>query len=92
MPNFGAAHELFGICELEQGNHSKVAEAHLQLAAQLEPENLYYQLALADAQMTRKDFPAARQTLAPLLLPNVAEKLRSEAEKLLRQINRNDSE
>ena len=86
MPNFGPAHELFGIVELAQGQQLALAEAHLQLAVQLEPENLYYQLALANAQAGCREIATARNTLAPLLRPNVEAKLRLSAEKLLRQL------
>jgi tetratricopeptide (TPR) repeat protein len=90
MPNFGPAHELFGIFELAQEHRPTLAAAHLQLAAQLEPENLYYLLPLAEAQMEGKDFAAAKNTLAPLLLPAMEEKLRAPAEKLLRQLTQPD--
>jgi len=48
---------------------------------------LYFQLALASAQVARKDFNNARQTLAPLLLPNVEEKIRTAATKLMREVD-----
>jgi len=87
MPNFGPSHELFGILEMAQGENLTVAVQHLQLAVQLEPENSYYLLALADAQARNKDLAAARHTLAGLLLPTVEAKLRAQAEELLQQIN-----
>ena len=90
MPNFGPTHELFGIFELTQAHQPALAAAHLELAAQLEPENLYYVLALAEEQAEAKNFAAARNTLTPLLLPNVEEKLRTRAEKLLRQIDQSN--
>ena len=86
MPWFSPSHELFGILELAQGNLS-LATQHLQLAVQLEPENSYYLLALADAQMRSSDITAARRTLTALLLPTVEAKLRARAEELFRQIN-----
>ncbi|HEY4414240.1 MAG TPA: tetratricopeptide repeat protein [Verrucomicrobiae bacterium] len=86
MGSFGGAHELFGILEMAgDGDHS-LAEQHLQLAVQLEPENLYYQLALAEAQFNNQKPAAARQTLSTLLLPNVEAELRSKAEALMRKI------
>ena len=89
MPNFGPSHELFGIPELAQENNEALAESHLQLAMQLEPENLYYEFTLAEAQVSRRNFDAARQTLAALLRPTVEPKLRDSAEKLLRRLNSN---
>jgi len=86
MPNFGPSHELFGILEMAQGENLPLAMQHLQLAVQLEPENPYYLLALADAQARNKDPEAARRTLTALLLPTVEAKLRAQAEELLQQI------
>jgi tetratricopeptide (TPR) repeat protein len=86
MPNFGPSHELFGIVEMAQGENLPLAVQHLQLAHQLEPENPYYLLALADAQARNKDPEGARRTLATLLLPTVEAKLRAQAEELVRQI------
>ncbi len=86
MPNFGPSHELFGILEMAQGENLALAVQHLQLAVQLEPENPYYLLALADAQARNKDPEAARHTLTTLLLPTVEAKMRAQAEELLQQI------
>jgi len=86
MPNFGPSHELFGILEAERGGNMPLAVQHLQLAVQLEPENPYFLLALADAQARNKDPEAARRTLTALLLPTVEAKLRAQAEELLQQI------
>ncbi|MGA3284710.1 MAG: hypothetical protein ABSD57_09670 [Verrucomicrobiota bacterium] len=87
MPNFGPSHELFGILVMAQGGDLPLAEQHLQLAVQLEPENPYYLLALADAQARNNDPEAARHTLTALLLPTVEAKLRTQAEELLQQIS-----
>jgi tetratricopeptide (TPR) repeat protein len=87
MPNFGASHELFGIVEMAQGQNIPLAVQHLQLAVQLEPENLYYLLALADAEARNNDPEAARHTLTALLVPTVEARLRAQAEELLQQIN-----
>ncbi len=86
MPNYGPSHELFGILEMAQGENLPLAVQHLQLAVQLEPENPYYLLALADAQARNNDPEAARRTLTKLLLPTVEAKLRAQAEELLQQI------
>jgi tetratricopeptide (TPR) repeat protein len=86
MPDFGPSHELFGILELAQDGNIAVAEQHLQLAVQLEPENPYYLLSLADVQVRNKKPEVARQTLAPLLLPTVEAKIRARANELLQQI------
>src|SRR6185437_9144778 len=55
MPNFAQAHELLGFLELVQGENLALAEEQLQRAIQLEPENPYPLLSLAQAQMRRKD-------------------------------------
>jgi tetratricopeptide (TPR) repeat protein len=86
MPNFGAAHELFGIVEMATDTDHQLAEQHLQIAVQLEPENPYFQLALAEAQFSNKEPDAARKTLSTLLLPNVEAKLREQAQELMQKI------
>lgn len=86
MPDFSPAHELFGIVELARGNVA-VAELHLQRAVQLEPENPYYQLALANAQLRNGETDIARRALNALLLPNVESKVRTQAEELLQKLN-----
>jgi Protein of unknown function (DUF1570) len=91
MPNFGPAHELFGDFEMAHGENLPLAEKHLQLAVQLEPENPYYLLALADAQFRNREPEAARQTLATLLLPTVEAKIRAQANGLLEQITGTNS-
>jgi tetratricopeptide (TPR) repeat protein len=85
MPSFGPAHELLGFFEMVQGNRLGAAEQQLQLAIELEPENSSYLLTLAQAQLRDRNPDAARQTLAPLLLPNIDAKLRAPAEKLVRE-------
>jgi cytochrome c-type biogenesis protein CcmH/NrfG len=87
MPNFGPAHELLGFFEMVQGENLTAAEQQLQLAIQLEPENPSYLLTLAQAQLRDRDPNAARQTLEPLLLPNVDAKFRAPAEGLIQKIN-----
>jgi tetratricopeptide (TPR) repeat protein len=82
MPNFAPAHHLLGFLELVQGD-SRLAEQHLRQAVQLEPENQSYSLSLAQAQLFRKEFDAARETLQPLCLPNVETQVRKDAEALL---------
>ncbi|MDB6124528.1 MAG: repeat-containing protein [Pedosphaera sp.] len=88
MPNFGPAHQLLGFFELVQGENLAAAEEHLRRSIQLEPENQWYSLALAQAQMARKETDAARRTLEPLRLPNVEAKLREHAEELFQEIGR----
>ena len=91
MPDFGPSHELFGILEIARDGNIGVAEQHLQLAVQLEPENPHYLLALANAQARNKKPEAARQTLAALFLPSVEAKIRAQANELLQQINEMNS-
>jgi tetratricopeptide (TPR) repeat protein len=86
MPSFGPAHELFGIFELVQGENFGVAEQHLQIAVQLEPEQSAYLLALAQAQFRNQKPDAAMQTLQPLLAPGVDAELREQAVEMLREL------
>jgi tetratricopeptide (TPR) repeat protein len=88
MPAFAPAHELLGFLEMVQGENLVAAEQQLQLACQLEPENMSFLLSLAQAQIRHKESPAARRTLEPLLLPNAAPKLRAHAEELVREMDR----
>jgi len=88
MPSFGPAHELLGFLELAQGEDLGAAEEQLRLAIQLEPDNRWYLLTLAQAQMRSKDDTAARRTLEPLRrLPNVESKLRAKANELMSEID-----
>jgi tetratricopeptide (TPR) repeat protein len=85
MPDFGPAHELLGFFEMVQGENLTAANQQLQLAIQLEPENSSYLLTLAQAQLRNRNPTAARQTLEPLLLPNVDAKLRTIAKKMIQE-------
>lgn len=87
MPDFAPAHELLGFFEMVQGDSLTAAEQQLTDAIQLEPENPSYVFTLAQAQVQDRDPAAARQTLAPLLLPNADAKLHSAALELIQQIN-----
>jgi tetratricopeptide (TPR) repeat protein len=91
MPNFGPAHELFGIFELAQDKNFTLAEQHLEIAVKLEPENPHYLLALANAQLRNKNPEAARRTLTTLLLPTVEAKVRRQAGELIQKISKLDS-
>ena len=88
MPDFGPSQQLFGFFETVQGEHLADAGQHLQRAIQLEPENLSYLLSLAQYQYRSQNPVAARQTLEPLLRPEVDAKLRADADELQQQINR----
>jgi tetratricopeptide (TPR) repeat protein len=89
MPDFGPAHELLGFFEMVQGENLALAEQHLQRAIQLEPENPSYLFSLAQVQLRNRNLDAARDTLQPLLLPNVDAKLRTHAEEMIQGIARN---
>jgi tetratricopeptide (TPR) repeat protein len=88
MPDFGPAHQLLGFFEMVQGEDLAAAEQHLRKSVQLEPENQWYLLALAQAQMAQKNSDGARHTLEPLRLPYVEAKLRAHAEELIQEIGR----
>jgi len=88
MPSFGPAHELLGFFEMAQGENLAVAEQQLQFAIQLEPENSAYLFSLAQAQLRNRETDNARNTLQPLLLPYIDPKLRTNAEKLIQEIDR----
>lgn len=87
MPNFAPAHELLGFLELVQGENLVLAEEQLQRAIQLEPENQWHLLSLAQAQLMRKDPAAARQTLEILRQPLVEAKLRERAAVALKEVD-----
>jgi tetratricopeptide (TPR) repeat protein len=89
MPDFGPAHELLGFFEMVQGENLTLAEQHLQRAILLESENPSYLFSLAQVQLRNHNLDAARQTLQPLLLPNVDPQLRTQAEEMVRKIAKN---
>ncbi len=88
MPSFAPAHELLGFFELVQGDDLALAEQQMQNAIQLEPENQWYLLSLAQVQLRSRETEAARHTLEPLRLANVDAKLRERAEEQLTEIDR----
>ncbi|HEX9046926.1 MAG TPA: hypothetical protein VF988_07850 [Verrucomicrobiae bacterium] len=88
MPDFAPAHELLGFFEMVQGDNLTLAGEHLVRAIQLEPENRSYLLALAQLQLHAHKPEAARQTLQPLLLPNVDADVRAEAQTILSEIGK----
>jgi tetratricopeptide (TPR) repeat protein len=88
MPSFAPAHELLGFFEMVQGDSLETAEQQLQLAIQLESENLAYRFTLAQEQLRSRNPDAARRTLEPLLLPNVDAKLRAQAGEMIKEIGR----
>jgi tetratricopeptide (TPR) repeat protein len=88
MPDFGPAHQLLGFFEMVQGEDLAAAEQHLQKAIQLEPENQWHLLSLAQVELRKDDPAAARRALEPLRLPFVEAKLRARAEEMLREIGR----
>jgi len=85
MPDFAPAHELLGFFEMVQGDEPAEAEKQLQWAIQLEPENASYLYTMAQLQFRNGAPEAARQTLEPLLKPNVAAQLREHAETLIQE-------
>jgi len=88
MPDFAPAHELLGFFLMAQGERLTMAEQHLKLAIQLEPENDSYLFSLAQLQVRRNDFDGAKQTLAPLRLSYVSPELRRHAEDMIAEINK----
>jgi tetratricopeptide (TPR) repeat protein len=90
MPDFGPAQELAGFFEMVQGEHLVAAGNYLQRAIQLEPENPSYLLSLAQFQYRTQSLDAARQTLEPLMHPNVDAKLRAAAAELKQELDRHN--
>ena len=88
MPDFAPANELLGFFEMVQGDNLTAAGQHLVRAIQLEPENRSYLLSLAQLELHARKPDAARQTLQPLLLPNVDGELRTEAQALMNDIEK----
>jgi tetratricopeptide (TPR) repeat protein len=87
MPDFGPAHHLLGFFEVIQGEDLDAAEAHLQRALELDPDNESYLLALAQAQWAKKDGVKARRTLEAACRPSADEKVRAAARELLNGID-----
>jgi thioredoxin-like negative regulator of GroEL len=77
---------LLGLFELIQGDDFAGAVKHLKQAIQLEPENLFYMLSLAQAQRETEGPAAARRTLETLRLPYVESHVRAQAEELLKKM------
>jgi len=85
MPDFAPVQELMGFFEMVQGEHPADAEIHLRRAIQLEPENSSYLYSLAQFQFRNQNPEAARQTLEPLLMPNIESQLQERARELIRE-------
>jgi tetratricopeptide (TPR) repeat protein len=90
MPNYGPAHELLGFFELVQGDDLPAAQQQLLTAIQLEPENQWYLISLAQVQLRSRDLSAARRTLEPLRIPTTEAKLRERAEEEITEIDRTE--
>lgn len=86
MPQFGPAHHLLGFFELLQDGDLANARQHVSAAIELEPENPSYLLTLAQVEIAERDPVAARKTLEPLRLPYVDDKLRAQAEEMLKNL------
>jgi cytochrome c-type biogenesis protein CcmH/NrfG len=76
-----------GFFEMVQGDDLAAAGQQLQTAMQLAPNNPSYLITLAQLEIRQQNPAAARQTLQTLLRPNVAEEIRTVAQKLLAEIN-----
>jgi thioredoxin-like negative regulator of GroEL len=87
MPTFAPAHELLGFFEMIQGDDLAVAGQQIQYAIQLAPDNQSYLISLAQLDIRMQNPDLARQTLQPLLRPNVADEVRTLAQKILAEIN-----
>jgi tetratricopeptide (TPR) repeat protein len=87
MPDFGPAHHLLGFFEVIQREDLNNAETHLQKALELEPDNESYLLALAQAQLAKKDWVKARQTLEAASRPSAEEQVRTAARELLDRLD-----
>ncbi len=88
MPDFAPANELLGFFEMVQGENLPAAENYLRRAIDLEQENPSYCFSLAQLQLRNHNADAARQTLQPLLLPNVNAELRAQAQEMIQEMAR----
>lgn len=86
MPEFGPSHHLLGFLETIQREHLDSAEAHLRRALQLEPENEYYLLTLAQAQLARQEPKQALDSLRSLQQPFIDARVRAQARQLLTEL------
>jgi tetratricopeptide (TPR) repeat protein len=88
MPDFAPAQELTGFFGMVQGDPPEEVEGHLRRALALEPENPSYLYTLAQFLFRQQEPAAARETLAPLLQPNIEPQLRDRARDLIRENSR----
>lgn len=87
MPDFGPAHELLGIVDLVQGDDLASAEANFRQALQLEPDNRWYLISLAQAQVARQEPDAARLSLQAVNIGRADGKLKAAAAEIMDEIN-----
>ncbi len=87
MPLFAPSHYLLGVIELAHSENLVQAAKHLSRALELEPDNKGYLLAFAGLQIERREYAAARQTLASLLRPEVDPEVRRRAGSLLQALD-----
>jgi hypothetical protein len=92
MPSFAPAQDLLGFFETVQGEHLAEAVGHLQKAVQLEPQNQWYLLDLAHAELLNGDNAAARRTLEVLSKTAVESKLRAHVEAALKEMDREEKQ
>jgi tetratricopeptide (TPR) repeat protein len=90
MPDFGPAHELLGFVEMVQGEDLGGAEEQMQQAVRLEPDNRWYLLSLAEAQVASQEPEAARHSLELIYTGRADAKLRAAAAEVLSEINRSN--
>jgi tetratricopeptide (TPR) repeat protein len=88
MPDFAPAQELMGFFEMVQGDNPAETQTHLLRAIQLEPENPSFLYSLAQFQFRNQNPEAARETLDPLLKPNIEPQLREHARELIQENSR----
>ena len=84
MSDFAPAQELMGFFGMVQGDNPAETEMHLRRAIQLEPEEPSYLYSLAQFQFKNQNPAAARETLEPLLKPNIEPELQAHARELIR--------
>lgn len=88
QPNCAAAHNRLGFLESVQGDNPVAALRHLQLAAQLEPDNGGFILMWARYALERGSDPKARQALEDMARQGSHPKFQKQARELLARLER----
>jgi tetratricopeptide (TPR) repeat protein len=86
MPGFANSYHLMAEVYLGSGASLDESERALRTALQLDPQNKYFALTLAQIQLRQGAYDQAKRTLEPLLAPDADQNLKEPARSLMRLI------